>query len=81
MRYRVRVLVLALFALDVMGAVQTSCFSPTLGVPNAVHLGRDMANTFGRMVTIAGKAAVAKLRPLGNIQECIGSALFAFSKR
>ena len=80
MRCRVRVLVLALFALDVLGAVrQKSCFSPTLGVPNAVHLGRDMANTFGRMVTIAGKAAVAKLRPLGNIQECIGSALFVFS--
>ena len=78
MRYRVRVLVLALFALDVMGAVQTSCFSPTLGVPNAVHLGRDMANTFGRRFTIAGKAAVAKLRPLGNIQECIGSAAVAF---
>ena len=74
-----RVLVLALFALDVMGAVQTSCFSPTLGVPNAVHLGRDMANTFGRRFTIAGKAAVAKLRSLRNIQECIGSALFVFS--
>ena len=37
-----------------------------------------MANNFGRMFTIAGKAAVAKPQPLGNIQECIGSAAVAF---
>ena len=58
MRYRVRVLVLALFALDVMGAVQTSCFSPTLGVPNAVPLGRALATPAGRSHTLPGKAAV-----------------------